>query len=509
MAAIVIFDFQNCLILTLLCLFTSLFIFAFVFHYKKQNNGIDLPPSPPSLPIIGHLHLLLTAPLGLAPLHKCFHKISSKYGPFLHLRIFHVPVVLVSSASVAYEIFTGHDINISFRGAVAIDESHVFGSYSFFRAPYGDFWKLMKKLMVTHMTGPHAVEKSRDTRATELQGFYKNLLDKATKNKSVEIGEELRRVVINILGKSMAITFSEGEEVMEFVNELTALSPMFFVAQIFHKPLEKLGISLLKYNIMEVSDRFDGLWEGIIVKHEEKVDSLLAVYPDESAKSEVTRNHIKSLGAELFFAAGDTSSQTARWAMAEILNNPKIFERLREEIDSVVGKTRLIQENDLPKLPYLLAVIKETLRFHPVAPVYSREFTQGCRIRGFYIPKGTSLAINAYTIMRDPEFWNDPDEFQPERFLGQDEETREKALKFLAFGAGRRACAGSNLGYILAQTIVGVMVQCFDWEIEGGENVKTEEASGLRFFMAMAHPLKCTLLPRDINLNIREADEVV
>ncbi|KFK32669.1 hypothetical protein AALP_AA6G273400 [Arabis alpina] len=432
MAAIVIFDFQNCLILTLLCLFSSLFIFAFVFYFKKQNNGIDLPPIPPSLPIIGHLHLLLTAPLGLAPLHKCFHKISSKYGPFLHLRIFHVPVVLISSASVAYKIFTDHDINISFRGAVAIDESHVFGSYSFFRAPYGDFWKLMKKLMVTHMTGPQAVEKSRDTRTTELQGFYRNLLDKATKNKSVDIGEEVKRVVINILGKSMAVTFSEGEEVMEFVNELTALSPMFFVAQIFHKPLEKLGISLLKYNIMEVSDRFDGLWEGIIVKHEEKVDSLLAVYPDESAKSEVTRNHIKSLGAELFFAAGDTSSQTARWAMAEILNNPKIFERLREEIDSV-----------------------------------------------------------------------------PERFLGQDEETREKALKFLAFGAGRRACAGSNLGYILAQTIVGVMVQCFDWEIEGGEKVKTEEASGLRFFMAMAHPLKCTLLPRDINLNIREADEVV
>ncbi|KFK32636.1 hypothetical protein AALP_AA6G269100 [Arabis alpina] len=361
-------------------------------------------------------------------------------------------------------------MNISFRGAVAINESHVFGSSSFFRAPYGDYWKFMKKLMVTRMIGPHALQQSRDIRAVELERFYRNLLDKATKNQSVEIDEELRRLVINTLGKSMATTFSEGAKVLEFVNEFTALSP-----------------------------RYDGLWEGIIVKHEKKVDSLLAVYPDESTKSEVTRDHIKSIVAELFVAAGDTSSQTALWAMAEIINKPKILERLREEIDSVVGKTRLIQETDLPKLPYLQAVIKETLRFHPVAPVYSREFTQGCRIRGFYIPKGTTLAINAYAIMRDPDFWKDPDEFIPERFLEQEEEIKEKVLKFLPFGAGRRGCPGSNLGSILAQTAVGVMVQCFDWEIEGGEKVNTEEASGLRFFLAMAHPPKCTLLPRDVN----------
>ncbi|ESQ56420.1 hypothetical protein EUTSA_v10024952mg [Eutrema salsugineum] len=510
MAATVSFDFQNCFILTLFCLFLTLFLF--VFFFKKPKNGFDLPPSPPSLPIIGHLHLLL-----LAPIHKCFHKISSKYGPFLHLRIFHVPIVLVSSASMAHEIFKSHDMYVSFRGAVAIDECIVFGSFGFLRAPYGGYWRLIKKIITTKGIGPQALERSHGVRVIELERFYKNLLDKAMKKQSVEIGEEAMRLVNNTLGKlSMGSAFSvednDGGKVSEFTVKLSALSRTFFVAQIFNEPLEKLGISLLKKEIMEVSHRFEELLEKTLVRYEEEMDdhqgtefmdTLMAAYRDENAEYKITRKNIKALFAELFFGAGDTSSTTTRWAMAEIINNPKILEKLREEIDSVVGKTRIVQETDLPKLPYLQAVVKETLRLHPVAPVLSREFEQGCKIGRFYIPEGTSLVINAYAVMRDPDSWEDPNEFKPERFLassrsGQEEERREQALKFLAFGTGRRGCPGSSLAYILVGTAVGVMVQCFDWEING-DNVNMEEATGLKFFMALANPLTCRPLPRIIN----------
>ena len=184
--------------------------------------------------------------------------------------------------------------------------------------------------------------------------------------------------------------------------------------------------------------------------------------------------------------------------MAEILNNHKIFERLREEIDSVVGKTRLIQETDLPKLPYLQAVIKESLRLHPPGVLLPREFEQGCKIGGFYIPKGTSLVINAYAVMRDIDSWTDPDEFKQERFLGEEDARREHVLNFLPFGAGRRACPGSNVAYILGGITIGVMVQCFDWKVEGVK-VNMEEATG-RAFLALAHPLNCTPLPRILNI---------
>ena len=202
---------------------------------------------------------------------------------------------------------------------------------------------------------------------------------------------------------------------------------------------------------------------------------------------------------EIFIGATDTSVQTTQWTMAEILNHPNVLERLRKDIDSVVGKTRLIHETDLPNLPYLHAVIKEALRLHPPGPLLPREFQQGCKIGGFYIPEKTTLLINAYVVMRDPNVWEDPEEFKPERFLassrsGQEDERREQALKFLPFGSGRRGCPGSNLAYMIVGSAIGMMVQCFDWRIEGEKVNMKEAVKGT--ILTMAHPLKLTPVTR-------------
>ncbi|CAA7061665.1 unnamed protein product [Microthlaspi erraticum] len=462
-------EYQNSFILILICLFST-FYFFFVYFFKKPKNVFDLPPSPPSLPIIGHLHLFFSTSI-----HKSFQKISSKYGSFLHLRIFSLPFVLVSSPSVVYEIFKDHDKNVSSRGAVGFDECIVFGSSGFTISPYGDYWKYIKKLIFTTTLGPQALERSRGVRGVEAERFYRNLVDKAMKKESVEMGEEALRFVNNSLGgMSMGRCFTEENnesKLSKFTVEFASLILKIFLAQMLRSPLEKIGISPFKKEVMDASNRFEELLEGIIVKYEEKVDEhegaeimdkLLAASRGENAEYKITRKNVKAIFAELFFGAGDTSSTTTQWAMAELINNPKIFERLREEIDSVVGKKRLIQETDLPKLPYLRAVIKESLRLHPPGVLLPRQFEQGCKVGGFYIRKGTTLIINAYAMMRDPAYWRDPDEFKPERFLGQEEEKRENILKFLPFGVGRRACPGSNLANILIGTAVGVMVQFFD-----------------------------------------------
>ncbi|WZZ18388.1 hypothetical protein YC2023_111477 [Brassica napus] len=438
-------------------------------------------------------------------------KVTSTYGPFLQLRILNLRIVLVSSASAIYEIFKAQDINVSSRGAVAIDECMVFGSFGFIRAPYGDYWKFMKKLIMTKVLGPQALERSRGVREVELERFYKNLLDKAKKKESVDIGEEAIRLVTNTLGKmSIGSSFSQDNnndatKVSQLCVEFGALSHEFFFAQVFHKLLQKLGISVLKRNIMDVSRRYEDLLERILVKYEEKLDEhqgnecIDAFLADENAEYRITRKNIKALLAELFFGAGDSSASTTQWAMAEIINNPNILESLR-----VVGKKRLVQETDLPKLPYLQAVINETLRMHPVGAVFPREFQQECTIGGFYIAKGTTLVINAYGVMRDPDYWEDPNKFKPERFLASSgsswqEERREQAMKFLPFGGGRRRCPGSNVAYIIVGTAIGVMVQCFDWKIKRGYEVNMEETSGLKLFLALAHPLECIPLSRTLN----------
>ncbi|CAH2053248.1 unnamed protein product [Thlaspi arvense] len=476
-----------------------------MFTKPKNSRGCDLPPSPPSLPIIGHLHLLLSSLT-----HKSLQKLSSKYGPLLHIRIFSVPIILVSSASMAYEIFRAHDVNVSSRGAAAIDESLVFGSSGIVNAPYGDYWKFMKKLMATKLLRPQALERSRGVRAEELQRFYGSILNKARKNEKVEIAKEAMILMNNILcrmsmGRSFSEENGEAERVRGLVNESYALTKKIFLAAILRRPLEKLGIPLFKKDIMSVSNRFSELLERILVEHKEKLDKdqdmdmmdmLMATYGDENAEYMITRNHIKSFFVELFVGGTDTSVQTTQWTMAEIMNNPNVLERLREEIDSVVGKSRLIQETDIPNLPYLQAVIKEGLRLHTPSPLLVRTFQEKCEIKGFYIPEKTILVINAYAVMRDPDSWEDPNEFKPERFLGslrpEQEDEREQALKYMPFGSGRRGCPGSNLAYTFVGIAIGVMVQCFDWRNKGDKVNMEETFEGMS--LTMVQPLKCTPL---------------
>lgn len=184
--------------------------------------------------------------------------------------------------------------------------------------------------------------------------------------------------------------------------------------------------------------------------------------------------------------------------MAELINHPEILKTLREEIESVVGKTRLVQETDLSNLPYLQAVVKEGLRLHPHSPILVRTAAEGCKIGEFYIPQNTTMIINSYAVMRDPDSWEEPDEFQPERFMvspskGKEEMREQLALNYLPFGSGRRGCPGTNLGYIFIGVAVGTMVQCFDWSVNGNK-VNMEETGDMT--LRMAHPLKCTLVAR-------------
>ncbi|KAF3592399.1 hypothetical protein DY000_02020810 [Brassica cretica] len=366
---------------------------------------------------------------------------------------------------------------VSFRGLLPIHEPLLFGPSTFLMAPCGDYWKFMKKLIVSNLLGSQALERSRGIRAKEIKKFYSNLLDKAIKSETVEISKEAMSLNNNIIFKilmgrtSCSEEDGEAERARGLVIESFALFKKIFFATLLHRPLEMLEISLIKKDILNVSDRFDEFLEKILRKHEEEkisehqsrdmMDVLLEASRDENADYKITRNHIKS-----FLII----SQTTQWTMAEIMNDTNILERLKEEIDCVVGKSRLIQETDLPNLPYLQGVVKEGLRLHPPGPLLIRNFKEGCMI--------------------------EPLEFKPERFLASSI-LSEQVLKYIPFGSGRRGCPGANLANILIGTAVGTMVQWFDWRIKG-DKVNLEEAAG-GMNLTMAHPLKCNPVARTIN----------
>ena len=210
---------------------------------------------------------------------------------------------------MAYEIFKSHDVNVSTRALAAIDESLVFGSYGIINAPYGDYWKFMKKLIATKLLRPQSLERSLGIRAEEIQRFYRSLLEKARKNEGVEISKEAMKLINNTLcrmsmGRSFSEENGEAEKVRGLVGESYALTKKMFLAALLRRPLKKLRIPLFKKEIMSVSDRLDELLERIIVEHTEKLDEkqqdkdmmdvLLAAYGDEEAEYKITMNQIKA-----------------------------------------------------------------------------------------------------------------------------------------------------------------------------------------------------------------------
>ena len=198
----------------------------------------------------------------------------------------------------------------------------------------------------------------------------------------------------------------------------------------------------------------------------------------------------------MFVAGTNSSASVMEWTLAELIKNPHIFQRAREEIDSIVGKNRLVRESDIPNLPYIQAIVKETMRLHTPSPLFPRESTKSCKIGGYDVPENATLIVNVWAIARDPNYWDNPLEYCPERFISKEEaansiDVRGQHYQLLPFGSGRRGCPGASLALSVIQTTLASMIQCFDWNVHAGNNndIDMAEKKGLTLFLAK--PLVC------------------
>ncbi|KAG6621481.1 hypothetical protein I3842_Q025000 [Carya illinoinensis] len=483
-------DIQQHYFLDFLLLFLSaIFLFKFIFNKltKPKASNLKLPPSPPMIPFIGHLYLL--GPF----FHESLQNLSAKYGPIFNLRLgISRWCMVVQSASAAKEIFKTHDLSFAQHPNLAFADETPYGESGFFSAPYGDYWKFVKKVYVNELFSTRQLERSRALREEEVDWFLHKVFESAKK-------KDLTNNIVCRMAMSTRCSEKndDAERIRELVKETFEVGSKLFIGDVLG-PLKRLAFWLYGSQVLDVTLRFDELLEKILKKHEDQIrkgenedlmDVLLKVYSDDRAEFKMTRTHLKALLSEPHEAIVRT--------LAELINHPNIFRKLREEIKSVVGGSRLVQESDVVNLPYLQAVVKETLRLYPPLPVTTRECRQACKIEGFDVPQNTMVAINLYAIMRDPELWDNPNEFWPERLLAfskehdQDGSVGENS-KFLTFGGGRRACPGAKIGLIMMHTAVAAMVQC-DWKVEGDhENkVKVNMEVGKGVFMHLAHPLKC------------------
>ncbi|KAL3500052.1 hypothetical protein ACH5RR_039145, partial [Cinchona calisaya] len=186
---------------------------------------------------------------------------------------------------------------------------------------------------------------------------------------------------------------------------------------------------------------------------------------------------------DLFIAGSDTSAITTEWAMAELLRKPEAMQKAREEIIQTIGCERSIKESDIDQLPYLQAVVKETMRLHPAAPLLlPYKASKDTQIFGFTIPKNSQVLVNAWAIGRDPNHWENPASFLPERFLGSDLDYKGRDFEYIPFGAGRRICPGMPLAIRMVNLMLASIIQALRWRLPDGtttENLDMEEQFGV------------------------------
>ncbi|PON58146.1 Cytochrome P450, E-class, group I [Parasponia andersonii] len=494
-------DLQNYTILFLLWIVSTIVIRAI---FKKSRTKVQLPPSPSSLPIIGHLHHIGPLP------HQSLYKLSNRYGPLMQISLGSVPCVVASSPEMAKEFFKTHEASFSSRPPPSILKHVAYPDLDLTFAPYGPYWKFLKKVCMSRLLGSQTLNLLLPVRTEERKRFLTTILKKAESNESVDVGKELKMLTNNIISrmimsKRCVHTDDEADEITELVNGSAELVGTFNVSDFiwFCKNLDLQG---LMKKAKGIHDRFDQMVENIIKEHRAErkgddahvprdfLDILLQISDDEGSDVKMTKENIKSFFLDVFVAGTNTSSITLEWALAELLNHPKIMKKAVEEVDSVVGKTRLVEESDVVNLPYIQAIVKETLRLHPPGPILSREASQSCNVNGYDIPEKTRLLINVWAISRDPNHWESPLEFKPERFYsGEGSENvkqvdvRGQHFQLLPFGSGRRVCPGTTLGLQVVHTSLASMLQCFEWKANGIVNM--DEGPGLT--LPRAHSLVC------------------
>ncbi|XAR49605.1 hypothetical protein NMG60_11032863 [Bertholletia excelsa] len=225
---------------------------------------------------------------------------------------------------------------------------------------------------------------------------------------------------------------------------------------------------------------------------------LRSLLLQQKAEPEVyTDDSIKGIIMTMIISGVETTSSAIEWTMSLLLNHPEAMARVKAEMEANQAHDCLLKEEDLKNLNYLQSVIKESLRLYPPGPLLLPHLTsQDCTIGGFLVPQGTALLVNAWAIQRDPEEWENPTKFMPERFEGGEGERQ----KWIPFGTGRRGCPGVGLANRTIALAVGSLIQAFEWERVGGEEVDMAAYSNM-VIMHKLKPLEAICRPHESVIN--------
>ncbi|KAB2070898.1 hypothetical protein ES319_A08G186800v1 [Gossypium barbadense] len=441
---------------------------------RKLGRRAKLPPGPPTIPIFGNLFQLGDNPL-------------------------------FSSATMAKEILQKHDAvscNRTVPDAIRALRHHEVGLPWM---PASTTWRNHRKICNLHIFASHRLDANQYLRRTKVEQLLADVRHSSRIGEAVEIRQAAFKTTLSFMSNTIfSIDLSDSSQTSEEFREIVQgileelRKPNF--GDYF--PIANLDLQgnrrRMTIHLRKIMDLFDNLIDERVelrrmsdyVSTNDLSDTLLQLSQENN--QELDKNQIKHLILVLFIAANETTTSTIEWAMAELLHNPQALLEARRELKQIIGKGNLVEESNVTCLPYLQAIVKETLRLHPPAPfLIPRKAEADIEVHNFVVPKGAQVFINAWVIGRDPNFWEEPDLFRPERFIRSETDVKGNDFGLIPFGGGRRICPGLPLAMRMLHSMLGTLIHSFDWELEDGvapENLNMDEK--FHFVLQKAQPLR-------------------
>ncbi|OAY50848.1 cytochrome P450 CYP82D47 [Manihot esculenta] len=517
------FPFSDRTMIIILCLLAPL-VYLFWISTKASIKKRLPPEAAGGWPVIGHLRLLA----GSQPPHIVLGNLADQMGPLFTIKLGVHRNLVVNSWELARECFTTNDK--AFAGRPKSLAMEILGyNYSMFgTSQYGDYWRQIRKIVSLEVLSNHRLQMLKHVREAEVRTAIEDLYQQWMKNKnnSDKLLAEMKRwfsnVALNVVFKIIVgkrfVNSEKGEDGRESDDEWrSALRDFFkligkFVVSDAFPFLRRLDLGGDEKEMKKTAKELDNIVEGWLQEHKQKrasgkaykggeadfMDVLLSILEDAEELSGQDVDIInKSTCLALILGASDTTTVTLTWAFSLLLNNRHVLKKAQQELDIVVGRERQVNESDMKDLVYLQAIIKETFRLYPAAPLsVPHESIEDCSVGGYHIPAGTRLIVNLSKLHRDSRVWVNPSEFKPERFLTTHKDIDFKGQNFelIPFGSGRRMCPAVSFASQVVNLTLATLLHSFEIETPSGQPVDMSESAGMTNLKAT--PLAVLLMPR-------------
>ncbi|CAM0946786.1 unnamed protein product [Alopecurus aequalis] len=416
------------------------------------NGCLQLPPGPWQLPVIGSLHHLI----GQLP-HRAMRDLARRHGPIMLLRLGELPTLVLSSPDAAREVMKTHDLMFATRPLNATMRVVTCDGRDISFAPYGEYWRQLRKIAVTELLTVRRVHSFRAIREEEVAAMLRDVEAAATAAHPVEMRARLSVLILDTTFRAVMGDRCKQRDLFLELDTFVRLATGFNPVDLWPSSWLARRLSGSLRRAEENHTAVSGIINNIIEEHlerskgggaeaEDMLDVLLKIHKDGVIDMLAVQGLIfvrslhrwkRDVGHDAGMGHGGADQE------------PRVIKKATTEVRRAFEGCGMVVEDRLGELPYLYLIIRETLRLHPPLPLLlPRECRESCKVLGFDVPKGTRAVVNVWALGRDEQCWpHATEEFCPERFEAAGAiDFRGTDFELLPFGSGRRMCPGIAFG---------------------------------------------------------------